>query len=181
MRVIAGIAKGRRLIGPKSDRIRPALDKVKQAIFNILGNIEGTRVLDLFAGTGSIGIEALSQGAAYAAFVDEGPEALAIIRKNLELCRFEDRARLFKLKLPQMLARLARRENPFDLIFVDPPYDKGLVSATLREIVRENCLAASGMVIVERSPRESIDDEAGLKSIDCRKYGQTVISFLKEV
>jgi 16S rRNA (guanine966-N2)-methyltransferase len=179
MRVIAGLQKGRRLFGPKSDDIRPALDKIKGAIFNILGDISGTKVLDLFAGTGSVAIEALSRGASRAVFVDNGTEALLLIRKNLEICRFEDEGLVVKADLPYRLHKLVRKEGPFDLIFVDPPYDKALVNPSLRLIVKEKILAPAGMVIVEHSPRESIGEDSGLILADQRKYGQTVISFLK--
>jgi len=181
MRVISGQAKGRVLLGPKSDRIRPALDKIKGAIFNILwnilGNIEGAKVLDLFAGTGSIGIEAISRGASEAVFVDEGTEALQLIRKNLVLCRFENRGKIIRLPIPRQLSRL-KNQGPFQLIFVDPPYDKDLVNPTLRAINKEKILAPDGIIIVEHSPRELIE-EVGLSIIDSRKYGQTLISFLK--
>lgn len=182
MRVIAGKAKGRILSGPKGDRIRPVLDKVKGAIFNILGDVSGDSVLDLFAGTGAIGIEALSRGAERAVFVDFLDEAARIIFKNLERCQFLDRSSLLRLKIPAQLNRLARgarRSSPYNLIFVDPPYDKGLVNPTLRAIDREKILAPDGTVIVEHSSREPIADDTGLRIVDQRKYGQTLVSFLK--
>ena len=175
MRVIAGIAKGRSLLGPKSDKIRPVLDKVKGAIFNILGNIEGLTVLDLFAGTGAVGIEALSRGAAHCTFVDGSQEGVELILKNLERCNFREYATTVKFKIPPLPSSL---RAPFELIFVDPPYDKNLVNPTLRAIVKENLLAAEGIVIVEHSPREKIGADAGLRVVDERKYGQTLVSFL---
>lgn len=199
MRVIAGIAKGRILLGPKGDSIRPVLDKVKQAIFNILGDIEGACVLDLFAGTGSIGIEALSRGASQATFVDISREATILIRKNLERCSFADQAKVVQHEIPIKLARLAAGSFPripeselgssgrplsqpgqFDLIFVDPPYDQHLVNRTLKAIVREKLLAAQGTIVIEHSPREPIANDLSLKPINQRKYGQTLVSFLKQ-
>lgn len=207
MRIIAGSAKGRILTGPKSERIRPALDKVKGAIFNILYDVTGRKVLDVFAGTGSIGLEALSRGAASCVFIDRLPEALALLRKNIERCGFESSATVLKLEAPRELKR-AQKLAPFDLIFVDPPYDKGLVNPTLAAITREKILAQEGIVIVEHSPRELIESEYRLdrtQSVqsngangetaeqqmgvrgravspltikDQRKYGQTIISFL---
>lgn len=179
MRVIAGIAKGRRLIGPKSDKIRPALDKVKQAVFNILGDITGCRILDLFAGTGSIGIEALSQGASHAVFVDDGPESLKIVRKNLEICRFEGRATVLKMKIPEELDRIKKKEAGFDLVFVDPPYDRNLVNPTLQKLFSSGLLSPQGWVIVEHSPRELIQENQAWMIKSRREYGQTLISFLK--
>lgn len=181
MRVISGIAKGRVLIGPKSHAIRPALDKVKGAIFNILYDVEEKTVLDLFAGTGAIGIEALSRGADRAVFVDSGDEALRIIRKNLETCRFENIADVFKAAIPRDLGRIAKKFGVFDLIFVDPPYDKDLVNPVLLKVAKLGLLAEGGKIIVEHSPREVIREIPGLISKDTREYGQTLISFLQHL
>ncbi len=180
MRVIAGTAKGRILTGPKSHSIRPALDKVKGAIFNILFDVSGLNVLDVFAGTGSIGIEALSRGAKHAVFLDAAPEALGVIKKNLEICRFTDRATILRTKLPEDLRTVAKRSGiaSFDLVFVDPPYDKNLVNPSLRRIAELGLLAANGRILVEHSPRETIQEVPGLAVNDQRVYGQTLISFL---
>lgn len=191
MRVIAGRAKGRTLQGPKSDRIRPALDKVKQAIFNILGPIEGLTVLDLFAGTGSIGIEALSRGAGHCTFVDGSKEAIELIRKNLERCQFEASATVLR-RVTRVGRPTARNEmstvgrnprqdppQPYDLIFIDPPYDHDLVNPTLRAIAREKLLAPNGIIVIEHSPREKVIAPDGFSELDQRKYGQTYITFLK--
>ncbi len=181
MRVIAGTAKGRILTGPKSHSIRPALDKVKGAIFNILYDVSGLNVLDVFAGTGAIGIEALSRGAEAAVFLDASSEALDIIRKNVEACGFGTRSRILRTRLPEELKTVARKSSieTFDLIFVDPPYDKDLVNSSLALIVRQKLLAEGGTIVVEHSPRETIRAPEGLSLYDSRKYGQTVISFLK--
>ncbi|MBI2083251.1 MAG: 16S rRNA (guanine(966)-N(2))-methyltransferase RsmD [Deltaproteobacteria bacterium] len=179
MRVISGSAKGHRLKSPKGSAIRPALDKIKGAIFNILGDLEGMKVLDLFAGTGSIGIEALSRGAKLATFIDNSRPALQLVHHNLEKCRLADRGHIVKLKLPLELGHLPRTYSPFDIVFVDPPYDQKLINPTLRRLVREKILAPSGIVVIEHSPREKIAEDVGLTIIDERKYGQTIISFLK--
>lgn len=178
MRIVSGTFKGRRLQGPKSKEIRPVLDKVKQAIFNILGGVEELRVLDLFAGTGSIGIEALSRGASFAVFVDSGIEALRLIKKNIRLLGLENQTRVLRACLPKEVARL-RKVGPFGLLFVDPPYDRDLVNPTLHAIAREKILVPGGTVVVEHSPRETISPDVGLSLFDQRKYGQTLVSFLK--
>jgi 16S rRNA (guanine966-N2)-methyltransferase len=180
MRVIAGTSKGRILTGPKSHSIRPALDKVKGAIFNILFDVSDLNVLDVFAGTGAIGIEALSRGAKSAVFLDSATEALEIIRKNVEACGFKFQSHILKARLPEDLKTIVRKSGiaAFDLIFVDPPYDKDLVNASLSMIVRERLLAVGGKIIVEHSPRETIRDIPGLVVTDRREYGQTVISFV---
>ncbi len=177
MRIIAGSAKGRLLYGPKSDRIRPALDKVKGAIFNILYDVSDLKVLDVFAGTGSVGLEALSRGASSCTFIDRLPEALTLLRRNIERCGFEASAQILKLEVPRELRR-AQKFGPFDLIFVDPPYDKNLVNPSLEGVARERLLAPGGKIIVEHTPREGIEEIGGLKITDRREYGQTVISFL---
>lgn len=179
MRIIAGTHKGRILYGPKSHGIRPAIDKVKGAIFNILFDVSCKKVLDLFAGTGSVGLEALSRGASSAVFVDDGSEALRLIRKNIEACHFEGKSTIVKYRLPRGLAKPLQRFAPFDLIFVDPPYDKDLVNSTLREISEAKFLSPEGTIVVEHSPRETIEEISELRVVDQRKYGQTYISFLR--
>jgi 16S rRNA (guanine966-N2)-methyltransferase len=178
MRIVGGTFRGRRIQGPKSKEIRPALDKVKQAIFNILGNLEGKKVIDFFAGTGSIGLEALSRGAAHCTFVDSKIEALRLIEKNIRLLGLQQITQVIRARLPKEIGRLGK-ESPFDLLFVDPPYDKNLVNPTLRAIAREKLLAPGGTVVVEHSPREVISPGVGLTLYDQRKYGQTYVSFLR--
>lgn len=179
MRVISGTAKGARLKAPKSLRVRPALDKVKEAIFDILYDVRGERVLDLFAGSGSIGIEALSRGAAEAVFVEEWRPALDSICANLERTDLMGRARVMRSKVAAACARLARQGLEFDLIFVDPPYLKNLVNPTLKIIARRSLLAEGGVLIVEHHPREPIEAIVGLALTDSRRYGQTLLSFLR--
>lgn len=178
MRVITGTAGGRKLYTPKSHNIRPALDKIKGAIFNILFNVEGLNVLDLFAGTGAIGIEALSRGANYATFVDMSNEAVTIIRKNLELCGFNDKSLIFQRPVEVALEYFSKHDEKFDLIFVDPPYLKNLVNSTLEKIGKFGVLSEDGKIIVEHHPKEPIAEVTGLLLTDTRKYGQTLISFL---
>jgi len=177
MRVISGTAKGRKLFTPKSHNIRPALDKVKEAIFNILFDVQGLNVLDLFAGTGAVGIEALSRGAAFAMFVDMSREAITIIKKNIELCGFTN-AKIFPHPVSVAIEYFGKHNEKFDLIFVDPPYLKNLVNPTLEDIAAKGILKENGQIIVEHSPKEPIKEISGLALTDTRKYGQTLISFL---
>lgn len=178
MRVISGTAKGHRLVAPKSQRVRPALDQVKEAIFNILFDVNGLRVLDLFAGSGSVGIEALSRGAAKAVFVEEWDKAIESIHKNLAHTKLSDRAVILKSTVGRAISTLSRREAEFDLIFVDPPYEKGLVNPTLEALAVSPLMAEGAVVIVEHHPKEPILEIEGLSLTDSRKYGQTLISFL---
>jgi 16S rRNA (guanine966-N2)-methyltransferase len=179
MRVIAGSAKGHRLVAPAGHRVRPALDKVKGAIFNILYDVQGARVLDLFAGSGAVGIEALSRGASEAVFVEEWEAAVASIRRNLDHCKLSAHARILKMSVAKGIRLLERQAQPFDLIFVDPPYLKDLVHPTLALLATSSLLAAHTLIVVEHHPKEPIADPPGLALTDSRKYGQTLISFLQ--
>lgn len=179
MRVITGAAKGRRLLTPKSKRIRPALDQVKESVFNILFDVRDQSVLDLYAGTGSMGIEALSRGAAHATFVDDFISAIALIRKNLERCGFRDRASVIKSPVRAAIRRLSKSGKTFDIIFVDPPYLKNCVNPTLEALAQSSVIAPSSIIIVEHHPKEPIEEMEGLKITDSRRYGQTIVSFLK--
>ena len=129
MRIIAGSARGRKLFSPEGTDVRPTTDRVKEALFSIIQfEVPGARVLDLFAGTGQLGLEALSRGAAEAVFVDDSPRSLATVKKNAALCGFGDRARFVS---GDAFAYLARGEGPFDIVFLDPPYHKGLCAKAL--------------------------------------------------
>lgn len=179
MRIIAGSRKSLRLKTPKGEGIRPALDKVKEAIFNILWSVDGLRVLDCFAGTGNIGLEALSRGAAHATFIDSGREAIDLIRQNIALCTFEDQTTLFPYAAATAIAKLGKQGAQFDLIFVDPPYNKDLVNPSIQQIADANLLAPDGQIICEHFPKEVLTPPEGYTLADERKYGQTLISFVK--
>ena len=144
MRVITGIARGRRLKTPKGSDVRPTADHVKEALFNILrDDVEGRRVLDLFAGTGQLGIEALSRGAREAVFVDASSDSLKLVKENLSLCGFE--AQVVKSDAISYLSRCKK----FDLIFLDPPYDTDLYEKTLEAIKSFDILSEGGIIIAE--------------------------------
>lgn len=178
MRVISGLAKGLQLKAPNTHKVRPAADKVKGAIFNILGDISGARVLDLFAGSGSVGIEALSRGAQHCTFVEADRNIAASIQKNLEHCKLQKNAQVMIRKVDQALLWLDKKGQHFDLIFVDPPYDKNLVRPTLELLADSPLLTPHALVVIEHSPREQ-PNEVMLEITDRRKYGQTLISFMK--
>ena len=201
MRIIAGEAKGRRLNTPKSDAIRPVLDQVEESIFNILFDVTGQNVLDLFAGTGAMGIEALSRGANSACFVDCSKEALKLIGTNLQKCGFapppprgpkahfvgregggvEKKSRVMGLKASEAISFLEKQGKTFDLIFVDPPYEKFYVNKTLNRLGRGTLLHAETIVVVEHHPKEPIGEIKELCLTDERKYGQTLVGFLKKL
>lgn len=144
MRVITGTARGRRLKEPKNMDIRPTTDKVKESIFNIVQfDIEGRRVLDLFAGTGQLGIEALSRGAVSATFVDENNEAIRIVRENLAHCGLH--GDVVRADAASYLGSCGK----FDLIFLDPPYDSGILDKVLAKIIQFDILSDGGIIICE--------------------------------
>ncbi|MGB0873175.1 MAG: 16S rRNA (guanine(966)-N(2))-methyltransferase RsmD [Solirubrobacterales bacterium] len=182
MRVVAGEFKGRRLIGPKGSDARPTSDKVREAIFSMLGPLNGERVLDLFAGTGALGIEALSRGASSATFVERDSKALAIVRKNLgEIIDDVDRATVMRGDSLRALSRL--QDDSMDLVFVDPPYaDAAELEPVLAQAL-PRVLAADGVVVTEcdrRSPiaLDATTQEVGQKPLIQRverKYGDTLI------
>lgn len=178
MRIISGTAKRRRLVSPKSPFIRPVSDKVKGAIFNILGSVEKLSVLDLFAGTGSVGLEAGSRGASKVVLVDSGPEAQKIIRQNITACHLEGIASIIRGNIPHILKKMAKSGVRFDLVFVDPPYDRGLVTPTLSALLEFKLIDAQSVIIIEHSPRE-MPGYKGLSLFDRRKYGQTYISMMR--
>lgn len=180
MRIIAGSCKGLRLATPKGKGIRPALDKVKEAIFNILWSVEGLRVLDCFAGTGNIGLEALSRGAAHTTFIDSGREAIDLIRKNIAICKFEDRTTLLPYPAHVAISKLGKQGTVFDLIFVDPPYNVDLVNPTICQIAEAKLLAPGSRIVCEHFPKEVLIPPVGYTLADERKYGQTRISFVRE-
>jgi 16S rRNA (guanine(966)-N(2))-methyltransferase RsmD len=179
MRVIAGEAKGRRLKAPKGRELRPTGDRVKEALFNILPHdLSGRKVLDLFAGTGNLSLEALSRGAEEAVLVDISRDAVQVIEENVRGLGLTARSRVLTAPVFKSVRMLARREEKFDLIFLDPPYDKELVGETLKAIAAEGLLAESGVVVAEHSVREKVQERYGaLVLADRRRYGDTQLSF----
>ncbi len=179
MRVIGGTAKGRRVKSFKGQTLRPTADRVKEALFNILPrDLSGWKTLDLFAGTGNLTFEALSRGAAEACLVDVSREASKMIRKNIEALEFSGSAKVLGIPVPRAIRVLAGRGDQFDLIFADPPYDKGWVERVLRSLAREELLQKDGILVVEHSTREEVKESYGSMVLhDQRRYGGTCISF----
>ncbi|MGH7834780.1 MAG: 16S rRNA (guanine(966)-N(2))-methyltransferase RsmD [Candidatus Binatia bacterium] len=179
MRVIGGKAKGRRLKAPKGRALRPTGGRVKEALFDILPHdLTGRRVLDLFAGTGALSLEALSRGAPEALLVDFSRAAARAIQENAESLGFSDRSTVWAAPALQAIRRLSRKGESFDLIFLDPPYEKDKVGETLRAVGNAGILRAGGVVVVEHSVREPVARQFGaLILTDQRRYGTTVLSF----
>ena len=184
MRVIAGSARGRQLAEFSGQAIRPTPDRVREALFSILfsrcGNISGIRVLDLFAGTGALGIEALSRGAGQAWFVDSSAQSIRTIEQNLQHCQLSAKATVIPRDVWQALPALTAI-GPFKLIFADPPYRQEAGPRLLTEINRLRLLAPDGLLILETANDELLPQEpAGLRLLDQRRYGLTMLHLFQQ-
>jgi 16S rRNA (guanine966-N2)-methyltransferase len=181
LRVISGMAKGHKLKTLKGNSTRPTSDRVKESLFNIISPyIMDNDVLDLFAGTGSLGIEALSRGARFAAFVDKSTACASVIKENLEHTKFLDKSLVITGEVESSLLRLSREGRKFGIIFVDPPYNKEFIGQTLNSILQNNIMKPDGIVVAERDIEDEIPEEMGsLKLVRNQKYGDTILSFYK--
>jgi 16S rRNA (guanine966-N2)-methyltransferase len=183
MRIVAGRFRGASLATPKSNAIRPTSDRVREAMFNILLHgqdaicLDGKRVLDLFAGTGAIGLEAFSRGAAYVLFVEEGVEARGLIRCNVETLGATGVTRVYRRDATKLGEVGALR--PFDIIFADPPYGKGLGELALASAVAGGWLVSGGTAIVEERANAGFSPPAEFSLLDTRVYGDTAVYFLR--
>ncbi len=182
MRVIAGTAKGRKLRFPKlpkGKRLRPLTGRVKEALFNILARKNpGARFLDLFAGTGSVGIEALSRGAGLAIFVENDKKIVQTLRENIALAGFSDRAEVYCLDVIKALRVIDKAKGEFDIVFIGAPYGSPLLGEALRALSDTNVVGDDGVVVAEHGIRDGVSDSYGklVKFRDAR-YGDTVLSF----
>jgi 16S rRNA (guanine(966)-N(2))-methyltransferase RsmD len=183
MRIVAGTAKGRALTAPKptSRHIRPTADRVRETLFNILGQwLEGESVLDLYAGTGALGLEALSRGAGRAVLVDQDKEALALCRQNTDHLGFADKVEILALPVARAVDTLGKKGAKFEIIFADPPYAAKVVEAVLEQVGRAGLLAPGGTLIVEHDKREEApESHEGFSRVDQRRFGDTVASFFR--
>lgn len=182
MRVISGAAKGRKLKSPKSPGTRPVMDRVKTALFDILnGDVEDATFLDLFAGTGGVGIEALSRGATSATFVEMSPQVLALVRENLAITGLADRAEAVRADAFRFLEGAAAAGRTFDIIYVAPPQYQGMAARALAQLDAAPLTPPGGQVIVQIHPRERGDLDAltltTLEETDQRRYGSTLLVF----
>jgi len=183
MRIISGSSKGRRLATRKSDAIRPTSDRVKESLFGILGDrVKERRVLDLFAGTGNLGIEALSRGARRAVFVEMGRQAVPVIRRNLAECGMWDRSEIVPKDVIRAIGVLKERSERFDLILVDPPYGKGMVQRTLLKLSSNPIYHDDSILVIQHDRREPLSSSAGnWNLIRQKRIGDTLLSFLVPV
>lgn len=178
MRVISGIRRGHKLLTFEGEYIRPTTDRVKESIFNLIQDrLLGTVVFDAFVGTGALSIEALSRGAVYAVCTDVDSRSVDIASKNFKECNFTDRCEIIK---SDACSYLEKTDKQFDLIFMDPPYNKGLVTPALEIIARRKLLSPNGSIVIERDGIEDTFESSGYVVEKERKYGRTVITVLKQ-
>jgi 16S rRNA (guanine966-N2)-methyltransferase len=184
MRIVAGRHRGRRLLAPPGETVRPTSDRAREALFNILSHgqmaaegipFAGAAVLDAFAGTGALGLEALSRGAAEAAFIEQDREALATLRQNIAALGEGGRSRIF----PGDATRPPRAPSACELVFLDPPYRSGLAAAALTALDAAGWLVPHALAIVELAPREVLVPPTGFFPVDERVYGAARLVFLR--
>ena len=182
MRVVGGRLKGRNIAAPSSRDIRPTADRLRESVFNILFHayddpIEGARVLDLFAGTGALGIEAVSRGAAFTLFVDNGAEARALLRNNVEALGLGGVTKVYRRDATNLGP--AHPVEPFALVFLDPPYGKGLAEKALASLRSGGWLVPGALLVVEESKAANVAAPEGFEELERRAYDDTEFVFLR--
>jgi 16S rRNA (guanine966-N2)-methyltransferase len=182
MRIVGGQLRGRTLSAPKSQAIRPTADRLREALFNILTHsyddaIEGERVLDLFAGTGALGLEALSRGAAFVLFVDDGAEARALLRGNVDALGAGGATKVYRRDATRLGP--AHPMEPFSLVFLDPPYGRGLAEQALVSAREGGWLTPEALLVVEEAAGADFATPGGFAEIERRAYGDTQLVFLR--
>jgi len=182
MRVVGGRLRGRSIASPSSNEIRPTQDRLRESLFNILMHgyenpMEGARVLDLFAGTGALGIEAISRGAAFTLFVDNGAEARALLRNNVEALGLGGVSKVFRRDATNLGE--AYPVEPFSLVFLDPPYGKGLADKALASLRDGGWLMAGALVVAEESTAAALKAPQGFEELERRAYDETEFVFLR--
>lgn len=182
MRIISGTARGTRLYALEGENTRPTLDRVKESLFNIIQNkIQGSIFLDLFSGSGAIGLEALSRGARKAILCDKSKDAIKIIKMNTKKTHLEDRVRIFNSDFKEILKNSIEK---IDIVYIDPPYKTDYVFESLKIIIDKNILSEDGLIIIETDEEERIMKQIKnlqLEIIDHRKYGRAHLIFVKEI
>lgn len=182
MRIVGGRWRGRPLAGPASDTVRPTSDRLRESIFNVLAHglgdpVPDARVLDLFAGTGAMGLEALSRGAAFAILVDEGTEARGLLRENVEALGAGGTSRVFRRDATRLGA--AAPNPPADLLFCDPPYGRNLAGPALISAQSGGWLRPGATVVVEEAVASAFGWPDGFEELDRRRYGETEVAFAR--
>lgn len=178
MRIITGAYRGRRLETPRDFSVRPTSDKVKEAIFSMISqDIDEAMVLDLFAGTGSLGLEALSRGAKHCYFIDNERESVRMLKSNINHCKADNESTVFVGDFKYAMSRI---KEPIDIAFLDPPYEGNILEEALLKVSQEGFMAPEGLVITEHGPKNSMPDNIGsLEKIKEKKYGQVHVTIYR--
>ncbi len=178
MRIIAGTAKGRKLKTIQGQETRPTADRVKEAIFNLLGaSVIDARVLDLYSGSGALGIEALSRGAKDCVFIDNNTDCIKVVKDNLENAGFT--GQVLKQEADKALQDLAAKGVKFSLVFADPPYNLDLAKNLLSQIASHDILCASALILIEHSNREEVEENQLFTKLVAKRYGDTLVSLYR--
>jgi 16S rRNA (guanine966-N2)-methyltransferase len=182
MRIVGGRLRGRALAAPKTQNVRPTSDRLRESLFNILAHaygdpVTGARVLDLFAGTGALGLEAMSRGAAFALFVDDGAEARALIRQNVESLGLGGATRIFRRDATKLGP--AHPVEPFSLVFLDPPYGKGLAEQALASLCAGGWLIPDALLVIEEAAGAGFAAPEGFAEIERRRYDDSELVFVR--
>jgi 16S rRNA (guanine966-N2)-methyltransferase len=186
VRITGGSLRGRNLAAPRDERVRPTSDKVRQAVFNVLVHndfgfgfsLDGARVADIFAGTGALGIEAISHGAAFCLFVDDAAESRALIRENVESFGLTGTSKIWRRDATDLGPINTGSGGPFDLVFLDPPYRKNLIVPALASLRDGGWLADNAVLVVETGADETLAIPDGFAAKEPRPYGETAVSIL---
>lgn len=182
MRIVGGTLRGRPLAAPRSDAIRPTSDRNREAVFNVIAHahadrLQDARVLDLFAGTGALGIEALSRGAAHCLFVEEAAQGRALLRTNIEALGLQGCTRIFRRDATRI--GTAGNMAPFDLVFADPPYGRGLGELAIAAVLEGGWMTPGALVVVEEASASAFRPVPGLALLERRDYGDTTVTFCR--
>jgi len=184
MRIISGINKGKKLYAPEGAQVRPTGDKIKEAVFNIIGPIdEEAVVLELFAGSGSIGIEFLARGAKHCTFIDVSRKSLNYVKKNLDLCNFNNKAKIIMSDYEKAIINLSQNNEKFDYIFADPPYALNLSNNIINKVFEFDIIKSGGLLIIETDKSEKVIDNKDTNMIKYKEkiYGRTRISLIRRL
>ena len=180
MRIIAGKFKSRRITFPRTKRVRPTMDRVRESVFNVLNDdVRDACVLDLFSGCGSLGLEALSRGARSADFVDKNHAAITALKKNIQSLAVSDMTTVYKRDVLTFLRRTAAENREFDLIFMDAPYGSSITKKSLMKIYGFGILARNGNMVVEHSIHDRLPSSKNIGIITHKDFGETRVSFLR--
>ncbi len=183
MRVISGKAGGLRLESVKGQAVRPTADRIKESLFNIIRPIVcDAHVLDLFAGTGALGIEALSRGAQFVTFIDRNRECVSVVKSNLQHTGFAEQAEVYLSNFEDGLRRIAGMKRKYDLVFLDPPYGKGFEYKAVELLIYFNLIRTDGIIVIENEQKDILPETLNcLKRVDERGYGRTALNFYRKI